>query len=134
MIREYPRSSKSYNESQTEGERDGPIRLGTKRKTFSEYVWAVARSTATFASTTSTEGRDLLELFEPREDMVNVGALGDEQRMRPRRTSGERHRLSEPRAPSARSARVSRRLECASRHTITPTSLSVVIPMTRRSQ
>jgi hypothetical protein len=30
-----------------------PIRFGTKRKTFSEYVCAVARSTANFASTTS---------------------------------------------------------------------------------
>ena len=29
------------------------MRLGTKRKTFSEYVCAVARSTATLASTTS---------------------------------------------------------------------------------
>lgn len=32
-----------------------PMRFGTKRKTFSLYVWAVARSTATFASTTSTD-------------------------------------------------------------------------------
>ena len=36
---------------------DAPMRLGTKRKTFSEYVWAVARSTASFASTTSTLAR-----------------------------------------------------------------------------
>lgn len=32
-----------------------PMRLGTKRKTFSEYDCAVARSTATFASTTPIE-------------------------------------------------------------------------------
>ena len=37
------------------------MRLGTKRKTFSEYDWAVARSTADFASTTSmTEARLLV--------------------------------------------------------------------------
>ena len=33
-----------------------PIRFGTNRNTFSEYVCAVARSTATLASTTSIEG------------------------------------------------------------------------------
>lgn len=31
--------------------------FGTKRNTFSEYVWAVARSSATLASTTSIDAR-----------------------------------------------------------------------------
>jgi hypothetical protein len=33
------------------------MRLGTKRNTFSEYDWAVARSTACLASTISREAR-----------------------------------------------------------------------------
>jgi hypothetical protein len=37
--------------------KDIPMRLGIKRNTFSLYVCAVARSTATFASTMSIEPR-----------------------------------------------------------------------------
>lgn len=57
MIREYPIQEKhSMSKNVGEGYNSFlPIRLGTKRKTFSEYVWAVARSTATLASTTSIE-------------------------------------------------------------------------------
>ena len=60
-------------------ERDMPMRLGTKRKTFSEYVCDVARSTATFASTISIEGRLLVKTVErlPLGDIV-----GEEERER----------------------------------------------------
>lgn len=44
-----------------------PMMLGTKRKTFSEYVWAVAKSTATLASTCRRESslRDVRVLWAP---------------------------------------------------------------------
>ena len=56
--------------------KDEPIRLGTKRKTFSEYVCAVARSTATFASTMSMEGR---RLVRPEEEVEDMRAGGEEE-------------------------------------------------------
>lgn len=49
---------------------DTPMRFGTNRKTFSEYVCAVARSTANLASTTSTL-RPLLRMVEVIQDIYS---------------------------------------------------------------
>lgn len=57
------------------GKSFSPMMLGTKRKTFSEYVWAVAKSTATLASTCRRESRlrDLgVLLAEPLECLLIV--------------------------------------------------------------
>ena len=55
IIRVYP-INYSGNEYTATEIKTAPIRLGTKRNTFSEYDCAVAKSTATLASTTSMDG------------------------------------------------------------------------------